>query len=252
MRVKDRVKGRPDREVRNPTRLISLAHALELVPPANQIIRVTGSKGKGTTSRLIARYLQAAHPDSKIALFVSPEEFEHRDRMSINGTPISENEFATIFEELHPRLTQLENSFGESDYFSPFGLFLLVALVWFNRNRAQIYVLESGRGVLADEVGLVPSIVSVVTSIFLEHSEALGPTIDEIAKDKLSIASTSSIVVLSESAKEYYTGSSVALSCEEIEVPSFKGSTDLPAWLTYDDKLARSAVEAFLRNSNAK
>ena len=128
MAVKDSVKGRPDREVRQPERLISLAGKLGILPDAARTIRITGSKGKGTTSRLIARYLEASMPDRRIALFVSPEEFEHTDRMSMNGKVIEQEDFARIYTELQPQLRKIESHLNAQEYLSPFGLFLLIAL----------------------------------------------------------------------------------------------------------------------------
>lgn len=57
-------------------------------PPPDRCIRVTGSKGKGTTARLCAERLTATRPGERIGLFVSPEEFEARDRIRIDGEPI--------------------------------------------------------------------------------------------------------------------------------------------------------------------
>jgi hypothetical protein len=249
MAVKGDVKGKYDRQVRDPVRLVSIASRLGVVPAPEKIIRVTGSKGKGTTSRLIASQLQKTTGRS-VGLLVSPEELEHTDRMRVNGCQITKDEFVSLLNELDEVLSVAKQALSPGQYLSPSGLFLLLALVWFRRREVQLFVLETGRGVLFDEVGQIPSAVSVITSILLEHPEYLGPTLSDIARDKLSIARSSSHVIVPHSVAKLSEDFAAAKKNIQIVPPPGARSavprTALPDWLVQDGRLAETAVSTFL------
>lgn len=235
--------GRYDREFRDPSVLLVLARELDVLPPRETTLRVTGSKGKGTTSRLAARYLAAERPEAKVALLVSPEELAHTDRMQLNGTPISEDAFCRIYADLAPRLEATLEALPEGGYLSPSGLFMLIALVWFKEQGATHFVLETGRGARHDEVGQIGSCVSIVTSIMLEHASNLGPTLEHIAADKLSVAGNSDhlvcLPVLHEAYRHLIPAPPAALAPAR-SLPAY------PAWFEVNDRLARTGVARLL------
>ena len=244
MQVKPQHSGKFDREFRDPCVLMGTAQQLGLIPAADRIIRVTGSKGKGSTSRLVARYLAQLYPGAKIGLLVSPEELAHTDRMQINGQPISETGFIQHYQRLRPVLQQTLKALPEGGYLSPSGLFLLIALSWFKAQAVDHFVLETGRGVLADEVGHIPSRVGVVTSILLEHPGNLGPTLDDIARDKLSIAVNASLLCCLPELAERFKAC-LPEGVRPAALAPYGADTSVPAWLCVNDQLARSAVCAY-------
>jgi dihydrofolate synthase/folylpolyglutamate synthase len=248
MRVKDSVKGLYDRDVRTPGRIVSLAEQLDIVPDPTRIVRITGSKGKGTTARAAAACLSGTLPAERVALFVSPEEIEHADRIRLNGEPISEDAFVRIVNELLPRLAMIEKSLGPGEYISPFGLFLLIGLKWFKEMEARYFVLETGRGVRFDEVGNLRSKVGVVTSILLEHADKLGPGLEDIARDKLSIAANSDVVVVPPAVHDLIRDfPSISLGPYTV-APRREPNREreLPHWLEADLQLACTAVAELL------
>ncbi len=247
MDAKPTVKGRFDRDVRDPQIIISIAQALEILPPAERIIRITGSKGKGTVSRTLANALGRCAPE-RVGLLVSPEEFEHTDRMQIDGAPITQDEFLSHYRQLRPHLCSAAEALQADRYLSPSGIFLLIALSWFRQRGVGVFVLETGRGARFDEAGQIPSGVSVVTSIFLEHVAYLGPDLEDIAADKLHIAGSSGTLVLGPSAAEWLhllpSESNIALVAPQVED---RGPEHHPAWMWEDRLLAQTALSVFLQ-----
>jgi len=220
LKAKPQLAGRLDRDIRDPQRILNIARALNLLPPPQNILKITGSKGKGTVARLCAHTLQKY---GKTGLLVSPEEIDHTDRMRINGQPISRDRFVACFEKIRSKIVLP----APPAYLSPYGLFMLIALQWFKEEGVELFVIETGRGVRFDEGGQLPAKIGVVTSVFLEHADYLGPTLEDIRADKLSIADTCENVVIGDS--QHHT------SC-----------TDYPDWFARCQSTAREALRAYL------
>jgi len=245
MKRKAAVAGRPDREVRDPAIVLGLVERLGLGPDPARTIRVTGSKGKGTTARMIARLL-TEETGGTVGLMVSPEEADHNDRIRINGKAISKLEFIALHESLSADLDALDRSLEGDRYVSPFGTFLVLALAKFHEAKVDYLVLEGGRGARYDEVGGLASKVAVLTSIFDEHPDYLGPEPERIAEDKLTIGVGSERLVLDAGSTRWNDRLGVVPS-ERLEVvPDPEPAVELPFWLERDKALARAAVAAFL------
>ncbi len=245
MARKGEVAGKLDKDIRDPALLMALATRMDLVPPKERIIRVTGSKGKGTTSRMIAHILQK-ETGTKIGLFVSPEELDHNDRMRINGEPASKEAFIAHFLQLQPHLQALQETLPRGRYLSPMGTFLLIALSWFKEQKIDYLVLETGRGARYDEVGILPSHLSVLTSILLEHPSYLGPDLRDIADNKLAIGLTSDLLVMDEACKEWNDRLGVIPPAKICKPEPVLNDSAMPSWFTQNQALATSAVQHFL------
>lgn len=247
-RVKPLIEGQPDREIRRPALLMDLAERLGLMPDPSVTIRVSGSKGKGSVSRALAAILQSHLPGQRIGLLVSPQEIEHYDRIRIDGRPVSEASFIRIHRSLRPLLQELEPSLREREYISPSGTFVLMALALFKECGVGHYVLETGRGVLHDEVGRIASDHAVVTNIFEEHLRELGPTVRDIAADKLSIAATSRRLFGGPGIRDWLHVVPPRHGCTitVIDAPPGPDPGDAPFWLRLDHRLAEQAAASYL------
>ena len=246
MEAKPALKGRFDRDVRDPQIVIGIARALDLLPPPKRILRVTGSKGKGTVSRTLANALRRLG-SRRVGLVVSPEEFEHTDRMKIDGIEITQDEFLKHYIALRDSLLAAAEALSQGRYLSPSGIFLLIALSWFKARDVDLFVLETGRGAQFDETGQIPSAVSAVTSIFLEHAGYLGPELKDIAADKLHIARSSDTTVLGPSAAEWQHLLPCGIDSVVVSVTTaHRRETDYPAWMHENLELAERALSAFL------
>jgi hypothetical protein len=251
MSVKQIVKGHHDSQTRQPQRIMQVVEELNLTPPREKLIRVTGSKGKGTVSRLVAKYLKVVDDKVKVGLIVSPEELDHVDRMQIDGVSISHEDFIRIYTDLQPILHSKRNELIGSEYISPSGTFFLIALKWFSEENVTDFVIEGGRGVLFDEAGQLYSKVSVVTSILFEHPSYIGPTLEDIARDKLSIQFSSDITVIDPTASEWYER--LFNSNEEINIYKvclssvnlIKETYSRQTWFFVDREMATTAVALY-------
>lgn len=166
-----------------PTRRLLQAQGL----PAKQreYAVVTGSKGKGSTTVITARLLQ--HLGHKVGTITSPHLISWRERIRIRGRAIPEADLLRILGELQPDIDVIEASLNERLYFSPQGIFLAIALRWFDEQDVTAAVLEVGRGGRFDDISVVPNKLALFSPIMLEHPEQLGGTIERIAWHKAGI-----------------------------------------------------------------
>ena len=189
-----------DRDVRAPLVFQAFWRDYFLIPAKSKIILITGSKGKGTSARWLAWNLQAIQ--CKVGLVVSPEEVHHLDRIRLNNTPISSEDFERILQKILPILEIYLLLYAPDRYLSPTGIFLTIALVWFKEMGVDYYVIEGGRGVLYDEIGQLNASLGIVTNIFSEHLIQLGGKLEDVVRDKLSLGLKCDTLLISEQANK--------------------------------------------------
>lgn len=175
----------PDEYTRDvsPTRRLLMARGL--VTPPREYAVVTGSKGKGSTTVITARLLQ--HLGHTVGTITSPHLVSWRERIRVNGRVIPEADLLRILSDLAPDIDQIEAHLHGRQYFSPQGIFLAIALQWFEEQGVKAAVLEVGRGGRFDDISVVPNKLSLFSPILLEHPEQLGPTIERVAWHKAGI-----------------------------------------------------------------
>lgn len=220
--------NRFDREIKNPEICFAIAKKHGLLFQKENVIRITGSKGKGTTSQFISRFLMK-NTDVSVGLMISPEELEHYDRIRINGESISRDEFISFYMKSKAVKEYLNFPFSGLNYASPYGLFLLLALEVFKEKNVKYLVLESGRGFLHDDLYFFPSEIGVITSIFEEHLNSLGPTLEDVKKEKEGI----------------YDHSKKVFSFND--VPKIDLRDQKPNWLKMNYELSKLVVRDFLK-----
>lgn len=155
-------------------------------------IHVAGTNGKGSTSHIIASVLQQA--GYCVGLFTSPHLVDFRERIRVNGKPISEREVVSFVKNHKEEMVALGLSFFE--------MTTAMAFNHFSENNVEVAVIETGLGGRLDSTNIISPILSVITNIGLDHTALLGSTIGEIAFEKAGIIKPEVPVVVGESAPE--------------------------------------------------
>jgi dihydrofolate synthase/folylpolyglutamate synthase len=155
-------------------------------------VHVAGTKGKGSTSAMVASVLTAS--GYRTGLYTSPHLHTIRERIKVDGRLISEGEFAALVEGLKPDIEHINRS-GALGELTTFEILTALAFVYFNERAVDFQVLETGLGGRLDATNVVKPEVCVVTSISLDHTEVLGETIAQIAAEKAGIIKLGSKVV---------------------------------------------------------
>lgn len=183
-RLRDVERG-PDEESRDITPTKRLLQIADLLATPREYAVVTGSKGKGSTTVITAKLLQ--HLGHTVGTITSPHLVSWRERIRVNGRAIPSEDLIRIVNELAPYIDPIEASFTGNQYFSPQGIFLAIALRWFDEQGVDAAVLEVGRGGRYDDISVVPNRLALFTPIMLEHVKQLGRTVERIAWHKAGI-----------------------------------------------------------------
>jgi dihydrofolate synthase/folylpolyglutamate synthase len=156
------------------TLLARLGDPQRAIPAAH----IAGTKGKGSTSVLIASVMQAA--GYRVGLYTSPHLHETYERIRVNGEPISPEDFASLATELRPHFESLSGT-------TTFEMLTAMAFVWFARRHCGFMVIEVGLGGRLDATNTLLPNVCAITSISYDHTNILGNTLAKIATEKSGI-----------------------------------------------------------------
>ena len=146
-------------------------------------VHVAGTKGKGSTTAMVASILEAA--GCTTGLFTSPHLHTFRERIRVGGQPISEDEFAGLVEALWPAVEEMRRT-GHGRV-TVFELLTAMAFRCFRDRGVGAQVIEVGLGGRLDSTNVVQPLACGITSLGLDHTEVLGDTLAEIAMEKAGI-----------------------------------------------------------------
>ena len=141
-------------------------------------VHVAGTNGKGSVSALIAAALQEA--GFRVGLYTSPHLISFRERIRVDGVPISEAAVAAWTSHLQPAIEASEATFFEAT--------TAMAFAHFAARDVDIAVVEVGLGGRLDSTNVITPLACIVTHIALDHQKYLGDTVEEIAREKAGIA----------------------------------------------------------------
>ena len=149
-----------------------------------KIIHVAGTNGKGSTSVFINNILIDA--GYTVGLYTSPFIYEFNERIQIDNIPINDDELVSVMTEVAEKV----NVMLKEGYEHPteFELITAAAFLYFKRKKCDYVVLEVGLGGVYDATNIIDApVLSIITSISLDHTDYLGKTLEEVAKNKCGI-----------------------------------------------------------------
>ncbi|WP_265039902.1 bifunctional folylpolyglutamate synthase/dihydrofolate synthase [Wolbachia endosymbiont (group A) of Trypoxylon clavicerum] len=145
------------------------------VPP---VIHISGTNGKGSTLAFIRYIMQAA--GYKVHAYTSPHLVNFNERIVIAGSYIDDNELYSLLEECRAVIAEQPITLFEAA--------TIAAFLAFSRHKADITLVEVGMGGRLDATNVIDNpILTIITSIALDHTEYLGPTVEIIAGEKAGI-----------------------------------------------------------------
>lgn len=145
-------------------------------------VHVAGSKGKGSTVEMVASCLSACK--YTVGVYTSPHLVDVRERIRMGGDKISEESFARLMHELIGAVRNVARKHGEATYFE---VLTALAFRYFAEQAVDIAVIEVGLGGRLDSTNVITPEVCAITAIQLEHTQILGSTLAQIAREKAGI-----------------------------------------------------------------
>jgi dihydrofolate synthase / folylpolyglutamate synthase len=156
-------------------------------------IHVAGTKGKGSTSALIAAALSAG--GYRTGLYISPHLQDFAERIQVDGVPIPHGELADLMEEIKPAVAGVAE-------LSTFEITTALGFLYFSRRNVEAAVIEVGLGGRLDATNVITPRVAVITSLSYDHMAVLGNTLTLIAGEKAGIIKAGVPVVSSPQVEE--------------------------------------------------
>jgi dihydrofolate synthase/folylpolyglutamate synthase len=177
---------------RTPTldRIRELCSLLGDPQDAYPTIHITGTNGKGSVARMVSDLLSAT--GLSVGTYTSPDLEGIGERMCYGAVPIDSDALGGILDSLRILEPMM------SDRPTRFELLTAAAFAWFADLAVDVAVVEVGMGGRWDATNVVRSKVAVITNVSLDHTEILGPTRLDIAKEKAGIIKPGSVVVVGE------------------------------------------------------
>lgn len=160
--------------------------AMEMGNPHENLnfIHIAGTNGKGSTAAFIASALQAS--GLKTGLFSSPHLVTIRERIQVNGKPITKLQFSRWVLEIQGKIQKIRQ-LKEDFACTFFEIMAIAAILEFSRSKVDWVVWETGLGGRLDATNFVIPRLSIITNIDYDHTQFLGETLEEIAAEKAGI-----------------------------------------------------------------
>ena len=174
------------------TRINALMDLLGSPQRAYPVVHVAGTNGKTTTARMVDELLRGF--GLRVGRFTSPHLQSIRERIVLDGEPVSADRFVETYEDISPYIDLVDA--GSEIPMSFFEVMVGMAYALFADAPVDVAVIEVGMGGTWDATNVVDARVAVVTPVALDHAEYLGPDVGTIAGEKAGIIKRDSIAVL--------------------------------------------------------
>jgi dihydrofolate synthase / folylpolyglutamate synthase len=158
------------------------------------VIHITGTNGKTSTARMTDVLLRSR--GLRTGRFTSPHLVSIRERIVIDGAPISPERFVAAYDEVIPYVRLVDERHPVAMSF--FEVLTGMAFAVFADTPVDVMVLEVGLGGRLDSTNVADGVVAVITPISLDHTRLLGNTVEEIAAEKAGIIKPGAVAVLAQ------------------------------------------------------
>jgi folylpolyglutamate synthase/dihydrofolate synthase len=159
---------------------------------AYPVIHITGTNGKTSTARMTETLLRSR--GLRTGLFTSPHLVSIRERICVDGEPVSRERFIELYREIEPYLWMVDDK--AQVRLSFFEVLVGMAFAAFADAPVDVAVIEVGMGGTWDNTNVANGVVAVITPISIDHAQYLGDTVGAIAADKAGIIKPGAIAVL--------------------------------------------------------
>jgi len=159
-------------------------------------IHVVGSNGKSSTVRFCAAILE--REGLRTGSYTSPHLRSFRERIEVGEEPVSEADFAGAVTRAAQAAELVNRTAEPDDHVTQFEALTAAAYHELARRGVEVAVIEAGLGGRFDATNVIPSKVQVLTSVSLEHTRWLGPTLADIAGEKLAVVHDYGTLVVGE------------------------------------------------------
>jgi dihydrofolate synthase/folylpolyglutamate synthase len=157
-------------------------------------IHVLGTNGKSSTTRMTAAILQ--RHGLRTGAYLSPHLVSYRERVLVDGRELDTEDFAAAIARASWAAERVNRTLAEDDHVTQFELLTAAALWELARQQVDVAVVEAGLGGRYDATSVIEPQVTVLTNVGLEHTRWLGPTVGDIAEEKLAVVRPHTALVL--------------------------------------------------------
>ena len=175
-------------------RMRRLLFALGSPQDAFRSIHVVGTNGKSSTVRMTAAIVEAH--GLRTGSYLSPHLVSFRERIRVGDADLDAGDFACAIERVRRAAEKVDRTLEDGDRVTQFEALTAAAYSELARQGVEVAVVEAGLGGRWDATNVISSEVAVLTNVGLEHTRWLGPTVRDIAREKLAVVQPGSTLVL--------------------------------------------------------
>jgi dihydrofolate synthase / folylpolyglutamate synthase len=207
-------------------------------------IHVVGTNGKSSTVRMTAAILEAH--GVRTASFLSPHLSSFAERIRIGDADLAPADFGAAVQRAAAAAAKVDRTLEEDDRVTQFELLTAAALAEFARRDVEVAVVEAGLGGRWDATNVLGAPVIVLTNVGLEHTRWLGPTVTDIAREKLAVVPPGATLVVGELDLEAEAEVAAAPAARVLRAAETGAPSPLRGFQRTNFAVARAAAEAHL------
>ena len=219
-------------------------------------IHVVGTNGKTSTTRMIAAILE--RHGLRTGAYTSPHLMSYTERVQVGERDLPSEAFAAAIARAAWAAERVNRTLSEDDHVTQFELLTAAAFWELAERGVEVAVIEAGLGGRYDATSVISSQLTVLTNVGLEHTRWLGPTVRDIAGEKLAVLREGTTLVLGADLAPEALEVAVTVAAERsasiVRVPDVSDTVALLARGSFQQRnfaLARAAAEAYLRGADA-